>query len=155
MVFAVRVCEAPSHIQQYRSQAFGEACMKACNINHGVHLVRSLLINIVMWSKARRYEPGYVVPLFGWVARVDPVELGDHVCHCQLDVLPEKSSRSPDHFDRPGERNATQPLRPAGMHSDTDHAAPWAASLGGGHYADPPLPEGKDLSAGDALSQLG
>jgi hypothetical protein len=37
------------------------------------------------------------------------------------------------------------------MHPCTDHAARWAASFSGGHDADPPLPEGKDLSINDPV----
>lgn len=51
----------------------------------------------------------------------------------------------------PATRDVTQPLRAAGMHSGTDHAARWASGPGGGYDANPSLPEGKDLGAGDAV----
>ena len=37
------------------------------------------------------------------------------------------------------------------MNAGADHIARWAAGLGGGHDADPPLPEGKDFGIGDAV----
>jgi len=37
------------------------------------------------------------------------------------------------------------------MHSAADHAARRAARLGGGFDTDPALPEGEDLSIGDAV----
>ena len=37
------------------------------------------------------------------------------------------------------------------MHAGADHAAGRAAGLGGGHDADPSLPEGEDLGAGDPV----
>lgn len=76
--------------------------------------------------------------------------LGEGLARAQV-LVAEESPLGPDNFDRTGDRDVTQALWPAGMHSTADHAAQWTAGLGGGHDADPPLTEGKDLGIGDAV----
>ncbi|GKV72799.1 hypothetical protein NCCP2145_21800 [Pseudarthrobacter sp. NCCP-2145] len=76
--------------------------------------------------------------------------LGECLARAQV-LIAEESPLGPDHFDRPGDRDITQPLRPAGMNAGADNPARGAAGLGGGYDADPPLPDGKDLSSGDPV----
>ncbi|MCU1566819.1 MAG: hypothetical protein JWQ56_1756 [Pseudarthrobacter sp.] len=76
--------------------------------------------------------------------------LGECPARAQV-LIAEESSLGPHHFDRPGDRNVTQALGPAGMHAGADHPARRAAGLGSGSDVDPSLTECKNLGTGDAV----
>lgn len=75
---------------------------------------------------------------------------GECLARAQV-FIAEESSLGPKDFDGAGDGDVAQALVPAGMNAGADHAAGWAAGLGGGFDADPLLFEGEDLSVGDAV----